>query len=348
MENSYRDYVEIESASGLGIKLPYKCYPDTLPDIYVGDNPVELQEVYYSSQKKGCRCTYSYRAATTIEFNTNHFFSPLKNKLHKHDYFELMFIASDQFEMQVESQLYKLNKWDVCIINRSVRHSEHFQPEGKVFYLVLSPEYLLSWPRDEGTNLKHSLLLMNFFSKGLRDTFQQNKDFITFRFTNKTLIPPIYRIIEDIRREFEDKQPGYLLFIRGLLYRLFHILVHSEHYQVEYIDLGSDGGFSLAFSAKQILDKNKRRMTKLQVAEILNYNSEYINRVFKEYYGHTIPEYNRLVCMRQATSILCSTDQHIHEICRQLGFTNRTHFYSLFKQEYGCTPSDYRKKSVKH
>ena len=349
MENQLNDYIEIENASGFGIKLPDKFYSEGIPDVIVSNNPVELQEVYFPSQGKGHRRSYSYHHATSIDFNSNlDLLSPLKSKLHKHDYFELILIASDQFEMQVESQLCEFNKWDVCILNRSVRHSEYFKPEGKVFYLALSPAYISNWPQQEGISLQHFSILTKVFSKGLRDTFQQNKDFTAFRYTKQSIIPPSHGLIEDIRREFESKQPGYQIFIRGLLYRLFCTLTNPQHYETEYVDLGSDEGFSLAFSAKQLLDKNKRKTTKLQIAERLNYNSEHINRIFKKHFGYTIPEYNRMICMQQAAQVLCNTDQHIHEICKQLGFTNRTHFYNLFEHEYGCTPSDYRRKYTKH
>lgn len=88
-------------------------------------------------------------------------------------------------------------------------------------------------------------------------------------------------------------------------------------------------------------------MTKLQLAEMLNYNSEHINRVFKKHYGYSIPEYNKMICLKHAAQMLCDTDHHIHKICKQLGFTNRTHFYNLFEQEYGCTPADYRRNDSK-
>lgn len=109
---------------------------------------------------------------------------------------------------------------------------EHFKPNEKIFYLALSPEYLLNWPREEGMSLHRSYLFSKFFSKGLRDTLQQNKDFITFRYTKQEIVPPLYRIIADIRKEFENKQPGYQLFIRGLLYRIFCNLTDRAHKDV--------------------------------------------------------------------------------------------------------------------
>lgn len=254
MENRFNEYVEIENTTAFNRKIPNKLYTDTLPDVYVCNHPVELQEVYYSSQGKGYRSTYNFLSNQTIDFR-NKFLSPLKNKLHKHNYFEMILIASDHFEMQVESQLCEFNKWDVCILNRSTCHSEHFKPEGKAFYLVLSPEYLSNWPREDGMSLQRSLVFAKFFDKGLRDTIQQNKDYFVFRYTNQAIIPPLHGIIEDIRREFENKNPGYQLLIRGLVYRLFHVLSNSDCYQSDYIDVGSDEGFSLAFSAKLLLDK---------------------------------------------------------------------------------------------
>lgn len=336
-----KDYVEIENSSGA-----YKVYNDKIPDVIVSNQSVELQEVYFSSEGKGHRSAYSYRPTVSFDFIPNNkLFSPIESKLHKHDYFELMLIASGQLEMQIESKLCEFHGGDACILNRSTRHAEHFKPDVRIFYIVLTPNFLLNWPQEEGLGLPR--LFTKFFNKGLRDTLQQNKDFIKAAYTGKARTPPLRGIIEAIRREFEGKKPGCQLFIRGLLYRLLSVLANPEYYTAEYIDLGFDEGFSLAFSAKQILNKNKRKMTKTEVAERLNYNGEYINQVFKKHYGCTIPEYNRFICLRQASVLLCGTDIQIHEICKQLGFTNRTHFYDLFEREYGCTPAEYRKKAYK-
>ena len=40
----------------------------------------------------------------------------------------------------------------------------------------------------------------------------------------------------------------------------------------------------------------------------------------------------------------------VSEIALQLKFTNRTHFYELFRQKYGMTPQQWRKmqKSAEH
>lgn len=344
MNNLTKEYIEIENAPCF---YNNKIYTDQIADTILCNMPVELQELSFSSKGKGHRNAYNYRSTVSFDFDSNVFSPFLKPKLHKHEYFEMILNVSGQFEMQIESQLCELNRWDVCILNRVTRHAEHFRPKDKIFYIVLSPDFLLNWPQEYGMKVPHSIFFTKFFNKGLASNLQQNKDFITARYTNQIAISPLHSIIENIRREFENKQPGYQLFIRGLIYRLLNILSDSEYYTAEYVDLGSDDGFSLAFSAKKILDESKQKMTKVELAERLNYNSEYINQVFKRHYGQTIPEYNRMVCLQQASYLLTNTDMPIYKICQQLGITNRTHFYNLFKQEYGCTLADYRRKGDK-
>lgn len=347
MGNMSKNYIEIEDTSGFSIVPFDRYYTDSLPDTIISNKVIELQEFYYSSEGRGRRITYSYRPITSLVFNSSYPLSPLKAKLHKHDYFELIFIASDRLEMQIESSLCEFNKGDVCVLNRSTRHAEHFYPGVKMFYLAFSPEYLLNWPFEEGMGLQQSLILTKLFKKWPQDTLKQNKDYVCARYNDHAGTSPLNEIIGHIRREFKEKRSGYQSIVRGLLYRFLSSLADPKYYTTEYIDLVSDEGFSLAYSVKQILDKKKHKMTVLQVANCLNYNSEYINRVFKKHYGKTIPEYNKTVYMRQSALLLNTTGLPIHEICKQLGFTNRTHFYNEFEKEYGCTPNNYRIGHIK-
>jgi AraC-like DNA-binding protein len=50
--------------------------------------------------------------------------------------------------------------------------------------------------------------------------------------------------------------------------------------------------------------------------------------------------------LNKAAIFLLSTTLTVSEIIDQTGFTSRTHFYDLFNKAYGCSPSDYRNKSM--
>ena len=50
--------------------------------------------------------------------------------------------------------------------------------------------------------------------------------------------------------------------------------------------------------------------------------------------------------LSKAAILLQSTTLTVSEIIDQTGFSSRTHFYELFNKAYGCSPSDYRNKSM--
>jgi len=50
--------------------------------------------------------------------------------------------------------------------------------------------------------------------------------------------------------------------------------------------------------------------------------------------------------LSKAAILLKSTTLTVSEIIDQTGFASRTHFYELFNKAYGCSPSDYRNKSI--
>jgi DNA-binding response OmpR family regulator len=50
--------------------------------------------------------------------------------------------------------------------------------------------------------------------------------------------------------------------------------------------------------------------------------------------------------LNKAAVFLQSTTLSVSEIIDQTGFASRTHFYELFSKTYGCSPSDYRNKSM--
>ena len=134
MEDLKGRYIEIEEASGYAQPPSRRTYSEALPDTYLTENPVELQEVCYTAGGKGSRQTYSYRPQTTLTFTSS---APPRAKMHKHDYFELLFVTSAHLEVQIESRLCQFYRGDVCILNCATRHAEHYEADTALSYLCL-------------------------------------------------------------------------------------------------------------------------------------------------------------------------------------------------------------------
>ena len=47
------------------------------------------------------------------------------------------------------------------------------------------------------------------------------------------------------------------------------------------------------------------------------------------------------------TQLLAKTDYTVSEIARWVGYASLAGFYAAFKNQYGCLPTEYRKKNAK-
>lgn len=48
--------------------------------------------------------------------------------------------------------------------------------------------------------------------------------------------------------------------------------------------------------------------------------------------------------LTKAADLLKNSDKTISEIAHETGFNNRSYFYRSFKEEYNCSPSDFKSK----
>ena len=71
-------------------------------------------------------------------------------------------------------------------------------------------------------------------------------------------------------------------------------------------------------------------------------SDEHISRSFKNHLGRTPTDFINELRMKYAVSILLSTDDKIDFIALESGFSNLSHFYHVFKNDFGMSPKKYR------
>ena len=88
-------------------------------------------------------------------------------------------------------------------------------------------------------------------------------------------------------------------------------------------------------------------MPRAQLEQLLNYSGDYLNRIVNRYTGLCLFDYGMTFCLKKAAQYLSETDESVSSIATKLHFSNRTHFYALFKAKYGVTPKEFRDASNK-
>ncbi len=84
-----------------------------------------------------------------------------------------------------------------------------------------------------------------------------------------------------------------------------------------------------------------------KIAEIFKFSPNYINDIFKQHAGISIPKYLTSVRMEASKKLLAETDIPINDIALDVGYTRVNYFSRVFKKEFGTSPIDYRNKNGK-
>lgn len=82
------------------------------------------------------------------------------------------------------------------------------------------------------------------------------------------------------------------------------------------------------------------------ILEDINYNSIYINRIFKQHMGMSLNQYLSETRLNLSLMYLKTTTHSVNEISDILGFSSPSFFYKKFNSKYGVTPAQYRLKNT--
>ena len=130
--------------------------------------------------------------------------------------------------------------------------------------------------------------------------------------------------------------------IKGLLCAFLAYLSSPQYYHCTNIRLDTNSDFLLFSRITHLFEESNGRMSRAELERLLNYSGDYLNRIVNKYVGMCLYDYGMTFCLKKAAKYLSETNESIGSIAAKLQFTNRTHFYSLFKEKYGVTPKEYR------
>ena len=95
-----------------------------------------------------------------------------------------------------------------------------------------------------------------------------------------------------------------------------------------------------------LMQKRENFITGLSAMKNLSGKThEHLCRLFRQYFSCTPTEYINSLKLNYAANLLVNSDISILNISLESGFENLSHFYHMFKKEYGTSPSKYRKSN---
>lgn len=277
--------------------------------------------------------------------------------LHKHDFFELMFVLSGNIYVNIENERHVYRKGDSCILNRNVMHTEEYKTDFEIVFLQISTALMRQLNNDlnlhyfdiEKNNIASDMT--EFMSKNLSsdtDTHKAYVDFIPVGNDND-IIKTLHDYFDQITKETLSPQVGSTINVLHILQKILVYLSQPNNFSTTPIQIGSTAERLIFEEIVSAMEEVDGRITRSQLSNKLNYSGTYLNKLCKKYSGKSLFDYSMTFCMKKAAYLLTTTSDNITNIGIALGFSNKTHFYKKFKEYYGLTPAEYRQKnSQKH
>lgn len=150
----------------------------------------------------------------------------------------------------------------------------------------------------------------------------------------------------EIKRIYSSKSDTFKL---ELMKEIFSLLRYLEDYSVRLDNKNKKE--QPTESVKRIInyidEHCAEELSLAMVAKEMNYSIAHLSRLFKEHVGYNFTEYVQGVRVANAVKLLREDEELPLMRCGlESGFPNVKAFISAFKKQYGCTPSEWKKKNI--
>ena len=96
---------------------------------------------------------------------------------------------------------------------------------------------------------------------------------------------------------------------------------------------------------KQYIQKNYMNNISLDdLSQMVYLNSAYLGQLFKRKMGVTFTDYLLKYRIEKAKQLLMDNRYKVYEVGEMVGYKSMEHFYKLFRNDTGYTPTEYRKR----
>lgn len=256
---------------------------------------------------------------------------------HWHKEWEFGVITEGEGIVAMDNRQYRLKKGDFFFYNSEVLHAGWATGSTPVFghYLVVHPR-LIGGSIESVFWQKYLLPIMeNHSLKGfvLRDGEPDKEKFV--------------ELSERIWYACHNKAPGYEFRVRNDLSELVFLM--HQHSNMEYTSVPERGQRDenrIKNMVTYVQEHYSEDISLEQLAACANISESECLRCFKRVTGVTPIQFIKQFRIQRAQTLLALSTEKIVDIAIQCGFQDMSYFSKTFQKYCGCTPTEFRKKTV--
>jgi xylan 1,4-beta-xylosidase len=253
-------------------------------------------------------------------------------KMHWHDDIEISLVLQGSVNIRVGNDIYILKENDLVVINNNAIHNTTETKEDNILLVLkINPHYYSKY-YPEFTNVVFDCKSCDHGEEG------QEK----FDITRHHLAKIIW--------EFNKKKEDSKLMVGGEMHLLLVHLINNFKVAMKENEKVGNANKDIERIQRIIsyMSENiEKGITLQEIADKEHLNVYYLSHFIKKMIGISFQEYLNYIRLDRSIKLLTTTNKTITAISHESGFPSTKSLNRIFKREFDCSPSEYRKDRKK-
>ena len=262
--------------------------------------------------------------------------------LHKHHFFELIYVLDGSGIHNINGNNYEFSKGNVFLLTPDDAHT--FQISTLTKFCII--DFTKSFFSKSSSRQNEKMDVSDFF-KRLEYIFHNHHN------VKGNIIADSDRhlfgvLINQLISESEKKQVFEEIITQNIVFLLLHFIARNIQQGISTFSKNTNPKSKIheltAYVQQHIYDKELIKLENL--AAYFNKSADHLNRYFKNETGNTIKDYITKYKLNLIQTRLKFSDLTISEIADEMNFTDESHLNKTFKSVFGQTAKQYKKEQM--
>ena len=259
-----------------------------------------------------------------------------RDAIHWHRYFEIGLCLEGDGTFLYSHKQYAAHSGDIFITNNYENHVAVTEEgrENRWLFLILMPSFI-----SDSSNHRANRQYI--------ETFHYNPpDFINRIACGTETAEKITGLLLRGIKVYEAKEETWEMEV-DIIVRNILLELAQHYYRKASVESARQNINPKILAAQQYIDQNyNHSLTLDEVARYVDLNATYFRHLFKEDIRISFKEYITHLRLSNARLLLMDSDMSINRIIEEVGYTNISQFYRIFRQHYHMTPAEYRRQQL--
>ena len=257
-----------------------------------------------------------------------------KAYMHNHQCLEINFCVSGEGQYTINKEDYPIEKDDLFIINNMEYHmARNISGDLQLMVIIFNPELVLAGSSDY-QYIRAFYEWKNGFNHRLPGSIFATEE--------------IKGILYAIQAEWDNQAEGWHLMVKSFLLMLLALIYRQFQNAQGYSQKAKDfqnAYLKLAPAVSYMETHFKENIPLGVLAREAHMSVNYFSSLFSQTMGSTVSEYLSHIRLKNACTLLLTTQNSILSIALESGFENISYFNRVFRKAFGMSPGAYRKST---